>query len=181
MKWTRCEQKGTITIVIAIAIIDIVRQHRVITVFVISHLTVVGLEYCYVMLCYFIFIFFCFVLFCLFENSDFVLLNHFLIWLCGISNVICNVLWFPMHYTYTLHSKSHSLCIYRSITFIAKKESRNLAAIWGTNGNRTLNSKHWILFDTISSNNRTWQHSTLFYFLSLYFSLFIQTHFQLYF
>ncbi len=88
---------------------------------------------------------------------------YFLAWLCGINNVICNVIWLPMHYKYTLHSMSHSLCIYRSINFIAKKESRNLAAIWGTNGNRTFHSKHWILFDTISSNNRTWQHSTLLY------------------
>ncbi len=47
-----------------------------------------------VMLCYAIFILFC---------------------LCRTSNVICNVICLPMHYKYTLHSKSHSLCIYLSV------------------------------------------------------------------
>ncbi len=34
-----------------------------------------------------------------------------------------------MHYKYTLHSKPNSLCIYRLLTFIAKKEPINLATV----------------------------------------------------
>ncbi len=52
-----------------------------------------------VVLCYVIFISFYFILFrfVLFEKGDFVLSNHFLILLWGRSNVICNVIWLPIH------------------------------------------------------------------------------------
>ncbi len=104
MKWTRCEQKGTIIFAIATAILDST-----------------------VILCYVIFVLFCFVLFGLKRVTSCCWIIYFLIWfLCGISNVICNVIWLPMHYKYTLHSTSHSLCVNN---FYCKKEPINLHTV----------------------------------------------------
>ncbi len=100
-----------------------------------------------VLLCYIIPILFCFVLFwlvlvCLFEKFDFVLLNHFLIWLCGISNVICNVIWLPMHYI--LHSKSHSLSVNNCY---CKTEPINLSTV--TFSNKLLFKLSFVLWSKV--------------------------------
>ncbi len=119
LKWTRCEQKGIITIAIATAIAIGIAIAIVSTVMLFSF-------------CLFSFV-------CLKRVTSCCWIIYFLIWLCGISNVICNVIWLPMHYKYTLHSKSHSLCIPVN-NFYCKKEPINLSTV--TFSNKLLFNSH---------------------------------------